>query len=127
MDKSANNPAGTPEPADTAIVSADETVNNSVTESANRPTTKPLEEQLQEAQPNASLDSPRENRSEIDCEGALQEPASDVHMQGDCFRIQVSAKHLTLASPIFKETLSGRWKEGLRLLKEGSVEIPIHD
>lgn len=127
MDESADNPAGTPEPADTAMVSADETVDDSVTESANGPTTEPLEEQLQEAQPNASLDGPRENGSEIDCEGALQEPASDVHMRGDCFRIQVSAKHLTLASPIFKETLSGRWKEGLRLLKEGSVEIPIRD
>ncbi|KAH1300510.1 hypothetical protein KXX11_005183, partial [Aspergillus fumigatus] len=77
MDESADNPAGTPEPADTAMVSADETVDDSVTESANGPTTEPLEEQLQEAQPNASLDGPRENGSEIDCEGALQEPASD--------------------------------------------------
>lgn len=127
IDKSADNPARTPEPANTAIVSANKTVNNSVTKSANKPTTKPLEEQLQEAQPNASLDGPRENRSKIDCEGALQEPTSNMHIQGDCFRIQVSAKHLTLASPIFKETLSRHWKEGLRLLKEGSVEIPIRD
>jgi hypothetical protein len=127
MDESTDNPAETLDPADTAMQSTAEIVDDSVTESANGPTTEPLEEQLQEAQPNASLDGPRENGSEIGCELALQEPESDEHMRGDCFRIQVSAKHLTLASPIFKETLSGRWKEGLCLLKEGSVEIPIRD
>jgi hypothetical protein len=108
MDESTNNPTKTLDLADTAIQSTTEIVDDSVTELANRPTTEPLEEQLQEAQPNASLDGPRENGSEISCEVALQEPKSDKHMQGDCFRIQVSAKHLTLASPIFKETLSGR-------------------
>ncbi|TQB69822.1 hypothetical protein MPDQ_001312 [Monascus purpureus] len=101
--------------------SAAEIVDDSVTESPNGPTTEPLDEQLQEAQPDASVDGPIENGREIDCEVALQEPESDEHMRGDCFRIQVSAKHLTLASPIFKEILSGRWKEGLRMLKKGSV------
>ncbi|EDP50765.1 conserved hypothetical protein [Aspergillus fumigatus A1163] len=127
MDESTDNPAETPEPAGTAMQSAAEIVDDSVTESANGPTTGPLDEQFQGAQPDASLDGPIENGREIDCEVALQEPERDDPMRGDCFRIQVSAKHLTLASPIFKETLSGRWKEGLRLLKEGSVEIPIRN
>ncbi|KAH2751465.1 hypothetical protein KXV66_004218 [Aspergillus fumigatus] len=127
MDESTDNPAETLEPADTAMQSAAEIVDDSVTESANGPTTEPLDEQLQEARLDASLDGSIENGREIDFEVALQEPESDEHMRGDCFRIQVSAKHLTLASPIFKETLSGRWEEGLCLLKEGSVEIPIRD
>jgi hypothetical protein len=127
MDESTDNPAETPEPAGTAMESAAEIVDDSVTESANGPTTEALDEQLQGAQPDASLDDPIENGHEIDCEVALQESERDEHTRGDCFRIQVSAKHLTLVSPIFKETLSGRWKEGRRLLNEGSVEIPIGD
>ncbi|KAF4200230.1 hypothetical protein CNMCM8927_003677 [Aspergillus lentulus] len=127
MDEPTDNPAKTLDPADTAMQSTAEIVDDSVTESANGPTTEPLDEQLQEAHPDPSLDSSIENGCEIDCEVALQGPESDEHNRGDCFRIQVSAKHLALVSPIFKETLSGRWKEGLRLLKEGSVEIPIRD
>ncbi|RHZ57294.1 BTB/POZ domain-containing protein [Aspergillus thermomutatus] len=38
-------------------------------------------------------------------------------------RIQVSAKHLMLASPVFKKALSGKWKEGSTFVRTGSVEI----
>ena len=38
-------------------------------------------------------------------------------------RIQVSAKHLTLASPVFKNILTGGWKESVTYLQQGSVEI----
>lgn len=40
-------------------------------------------------------------------------------------RIQVSAKHLTLASPVFKKTLSGGWKESDIFAKKGSIELVI--
>ncbi|OOO09296.1 hypothetical protein OAory_01105920 [Aspergillus oryzae] len=40
-----------------------------------------------------------------------------------CFRIQVSAKHLILASPVFKKILTGGWKESVTYLQKGSVEI----
>jgi hypothetical protein len=40
-----------------------------------------------------------------------------------CFRIQVSAKHLMLASPVFKKLLGGGWKENATFLQKGSVEI----
>ena len=40
-----------------------------------------------------------------------------------CFRFQVSLKHLTLASPVFKKMVTGSWKESVTYLKEGSVEI----
>lgn len=46
MDESTDNPAETPEPAGTAMVSAAEIVDDSVTESANGPTTEALDEQL---------------------------------------------------------------------------------
>jgi hypothetical protein len=38
-------------------------------------------------------------------------------------RIQVSAKHLMLASPVFKKTLTDKWKEGSTFVGTGSVEI----
>jgi hypothetical protein len=38
-------------------------------------------------------------------------------------RIQVSAKHLILASPVFKKALTGKWKEGSTFVGTGSVEI----
>jgi hypothetical protein len=38
-------------------------------------------------------------------------------------RIQVSAKHLMLASPVFKKALTGKWKEGSTFAGTGSVEI----
>jgi hypothetical protein len=45
----------------------------------------------------------------------------------EVFRIQVSAKHLMLASPMLKKTLSGGWKESVSLLNKGSVEITVHN
>ncbi|EAL89219.1 hypothetical protein KXW98_007327 [Aspergillus fumigatus] len=38
-------------------------------------------------------------------------------------RIQVSAKHLMLASPVFKKALTGKWKEGSTFVGTGSVVI----
>lgn len=38
-------------------------------------------------------------------------------------RIQVSAKHLILASPVFKKIITGSWKESITYLQKGSVEI----
>ncbi|KAL3412676.1 hypothetical protein V8F44DRAFT_662187 [Aspergillus fumigatus] len=66
MDESTDNPAETLELADTTIQSAAEIVDDSVTKSANGPTTEPLDEQLQEARLDASLDSLIENGREID-------------------------------------------------------------
>ncbi|KAJ5661175.1 uncharacterized protein N7484_000547 [Penicillium longicatenatum] len=40
-----------------------------------------------------------------------------------CFRIQVSAKHLMFASPVFKKILTGGWKESITFFQKGSVEI----
>ncbi|RHZ65380.1 hypothetical protein CDV55_106425 [Aspergillus turcosus] len=59
-------------------------------------------------------------------EPAAHEPAeTEVAEQLDesCFRIQVSAKHLILASSFFKKLLKGAWKESLTYLQKGSVEI----
>jgi hypothetical protein len=57
---------------------------------------------------------------------AAQEPAETGIVEqpdGSCFRIQVSAKHLALASPVFKQILKAGWKESLTYLQKGSVEI----
>lgn len=47
----------------------------------------------------------------------------DEQQEDACFRIQVSAKHLILASPVFKKILTGGWKESATYLQKGSVEI----
>lgn len=62
-------------------------------------------------------------------EGVVEEHAEQTEEQAEsdleetCFRIQVSAKHLILASSVFKKILTGGWKESVTFLKERSVEI----
>ncbi|PLN85061.1 hypothetical protein BDW42DRAFT_18673 [Aspergillus taichungensis] len=51
------------------------------------------------------------------------ETGVDAPQEEVCFRIQVSAKHLTFASPVFKNILTGGWKESVTYLQQGSVEI----
>lgn len=45
--------------------------------------------------------------------------------QEECFRIRVSAKHLTLASPVFKSLLLGGWKESSTFFDKGSLELVV--
>ncbi|KAJ5731576.1 uncharacterized protein N7483_006084 [Penicillium malachiteum] len=40
-----------------------------------------------------------------------------------CYRIQVSAKHMILASPVFETMLTGGWKESITFAQKGSVEV----
>ncbi|KAE8378835.1 hypothetical protein BDV26DRAFT_280731 [Aspergillus bertholletiae] len=44
-------------------------------------------------------------------------------METQYFRLQVSARHLILASPVFKAALSENWKKRADPLKNGAVEI----
>jgi hypothetical protein len=55
-----------------------------------------------------------------DTEVAVTEENVD---QERSFHIQESAKHLILASPVFRKLLSGGWKENVTFLQKGSVEI----
>jgi hypothetical protein len=43
------------------------------------------------------------------------------------FRIQVSAKHLTLASPYFKSLLTSRWKESIAYFEKAHTEVSMED
>ncbi|KAJ5926369.1 hypothetical protein N7516_008142 [Penicillium verrucosum] len=65
-------------------------------------------------------------------EHPAEEPvAEEAAVEGDfaelpvhnCLRIQVSAKHLMFASPVFKKILTGGWKESITYFKKGSVEV----
>jgi hypothetical protein len=61
-------------------------------------------------------------------EPAAEEPAAEEPVVEDPFapgslRIQVSAKHLIFASPVFKTLLKGGWKESIAYSQKGSVEI----
>ncbi|KAE8397272.1 hypothetical protein BDV37DRAFT_277048 [Aspergillus pseudonomiae] len=57
---------------------------------------------------------------------AEEPPAEEPeHVKTQVFRIQASAKHLILASPVFQEALTEGWKEGFHLLEKGAVEITI--
>lgn len=44
-----------------------------------------------------------------------------------CYTVQVSAKHLALASPVLKKCLTGPWKESHSLVKDGSVKLNAGD
>ncbi|KUM56728.1 hypothetical protein ACN42_g10477 [Penicillium freii] len=55
-------------------------------------------------------------------ESAAEESAAEFGTL-DYVRIQVSAKHLTFASSVFKKILTGGWKESITYLQKGSVEI----
>ncbi|KAJ5193344.1 hypothetical protein N7449_009486 [Penicillium cf. viridicatum] len=58
---------------------------------------------------------------------AVEEPAVEEEicepLDENCFYIQVSAKHLIFASPVFKRILTGGWKESIAYLQKRSVEI----
>ncbi|KAE8411025.1 hypothetical protein BDV36DRAFT_289090 [Aspergillus pseudocaelatus] len=53
----------------------------------------------------------------------VQESAVPDPLVENYFSIQVFAKHLILASPIFKKILTGGWKESITYLQKGTVEI----
>lgn len=56
----------------------------------------------------------------------VEEPAIEEicePLDENCFYIQVSAKHLIFASPVFKRILTGSWKESNAYLQKGPVEI----
>ncbi|EAW11244.1 BTB/POZ domain-containing protein [Aspergillus clavatus NRRL 1] len=54
--------------------------------------------------------------------GPAQQPNCDNDTENS-HRFQVSMKHLTLASPVFKKILTGGWKESATYLQKGTVEI----
>ncbi|RLL99207.1 hypothetical protein CFD26_104912 [Aspergillus turcosus] len=67
--------------------------------------------------------------SDSDTDASNDEPANRSVEEEDSIPckadvgIQVSAKHLMLASPVFKRALTGKWKEGSTFVGTGSVEI----
>ncbi|KAJ5380827.1 uncharacterized protein N7496_003255 [Penicillium cataractarum] len=70
-------------------------------------------------------------------EPAAEEPAAEEYAAEEAVvevpfahsgpRIQVSAKHLMFASPVFKRLLTGGWKESIVYFQKGSVEITAED
>ena len=46
---------------------------------------------------------------------------------GKTYNVQVSSKHLMLASPVFKTMLSGNFAEGTTFRSKGSLELPLPD
>ncbi|KAE8306926.1 hypothetical protein BDV41DRAFT_569477 [Aspergillus transmontanensis] len=55
----------------------------------------------------------------------FKEQLEEEHVKTQVFRVQASAKHLILASPVFQKALTESWKEGFHLLKKGAAEITI--
>jgi hypothetical protein len=97
---------------------------------AEQPVAEPAGELIEEpSEPAAeSIDEPSEPAEEAIEEPSepAAEPAEDQateQPEEHCYRIQVSAKHLILASSVFKKILTGGWKESITYLQKGSVEI----
>ncbi|CAI7658096.1 unnamed protein product [Penicillium crustosum] len=91
------------------------------------PEPEPAEPEPEPAEPEPEPAEPEPEPAEPEPEPAEPEPAVDEEickpLDGNCFYIQVSAKHLTLASPVFKRILTGGWKESIAYLQKSSVEI----
>ncbi|RAO68251.1 uncharacterized protein BHQ10_004263 [Talaromyces amestolkiae] len=54
-----------------------------------------------------------------------QSETEEEETEENCFRIRVSAKHLTLVSPVFKSLLVGGWKESSTFIHTGSTELTV--
>ena len=70
--------------------------------------------------PGEPTDKKRKSSSTIK-DSQVEDPAAKARPYE--FSIQVSAKHLIFASPVFQSTLTGSWKESIAYLEKGSVEI----
>ncbi|KAJ5036768.1 hypothetical protein NUH16_004647 [Penicillium rubens] len=82
-------------------------------------TVEPTSEEPNAEEPIAEEPTAEEPAAE---ESAAEESAAEFGTL-DYVRIQVSAKHLTFASSVFKKILTGGWKESITYLQKGSVEI----
>ncbi|KAL4861605.1 hypothetical protein BDV12DRAFT_180004 [Aspergillus spectabilis] len=111
---------------------APELIREPVTESIDEPeqTAEPAPEATEDYWPmheptEYPIPEPSDDHVPEFVEAAVPEPIEEPteEASGRTFRIQVSAKHLTLASPVFKQILTGGWKESATLLQKGSVEI----
>ncbi|KAL4946506.1 hypothetical protein BDV06DRAFT_208630 [Aspergillus oleicola] len=83
----------------------------------------PAAEEPVDALPDGPIDEPAREPAE---ESAAERPTElrvAEQREENCVRIQVSAKHLTLASSVFKKILTGSWKESIAYLQQGAVEI----
>lgn len=85
-------------------------------------TEKPNEVPLEKKDDDESSESTMSDVLGDDKKG-VQQNDSNKDLTKPRFCIQVSAKHLTTASPVFKKLLTGSWKESVTFLQKGSVEI----
>lgn len=80
-----------------------------------------VDEQSNPERTDTSGQSVREDNNHS--QDATQQYAYEEDQIETSFRVQVSAKHLTLASPVFKKMLSGGWKKSVTFFQKSSVEI----
>ncbi|TQB71391.1 hypothetical protein MPDQ_007603 [Monascus purpureus] len=93
--------------SDGAVIEPSPAPENEPTVDLQSPTAEPVEEGVEETNE------------------AIESSKYDGDLQNKEYTIQVSAKHLAFASPVFKTILASGWKEGNHLLSEGSVEIVV--
>lgn len=73
----------------------------------------------------ANSEHPRIDGDQIKEDIDQKQLEGGVCLQDTCFHIRASAKHLALASPVFKKTLAGGWQETATLWQKGSVQISM--
>ncbi|KAH8693843.1 hypothetical protein BGW36DRAFT_463486 [Talaromyces proteolyticus] len=103
----------------------EDTIVNHVQNNVAEPIEEPVEESSETSSDSESTGSEhsRTYGGQIKETIGQKQRNSDEDLTERRFRIQVSAKHLTLVSPVFKKMLTGGWKENVALLQKGSVEI----
>lgn len=90
-----------------------------------QPTSEPVEQSIEcsVGEPvGESSGDPLEDISHEPVDETIREPGNEDQTESP-IRILVSAKHLMVASPWFKKSLSRSFKEGVTFLRKGSVEI----
>ncbi|CRG92731.1 hypothetical protein PISL3812_09797 [Talaromyces islandicus] len=83
----------------------------------------PTDEPILSAEPVPTGDTPAERAVQQPVETGIVPESLD----GNSFRIQVSAKHLMFASSFFRKLLTGLWKENVTNLERSPVEITAED
>ena len=74
---------------------------------------------------NAMVDNTFSKFHPVPSEDTTSQSETEGEAEEKCFRIRISAKHLTLVSPVFKSFLLGGWKESSTFLETGSAELTV--
>ncbi|KAL4936611.1 hypothetical protein BDV06DRAFT_233252 [Aspergillus oleicola] len=89
----------------------------------------PSGEDVKSSHPSKQVTTQEQKKNDTNLEDSAQDtedvPDASAENVNPDVRIQVSARHLMLGSPVFDKMLSGNWAEGRELKEIGSIELSM--